>query len=90
MIQGFDVSSYQPDVNMQSAYNGGARWVYIKATENTDYISSTFSDQYDDATSAGLIRGAYHFANPGVTSGAAQADYFVAHGGGWVNISHNS
>jgi len=31
----------------------------------------------------GLIRGAYHYAHPGESSGAAQADYFLAHGGGW-------
>jgi GH25 family lysozyme M1 (1,4-beta-N-acetylmuramidase) len=30
-----------------------------------------------------VIRGAYHFAHPGESSGAAQADYFLAHGGGW-------
>lgn len=30
-----------------------------------------------------VIRGAYHFAHPGQSSGAAQADYFLAHGGGW-------
>jgi len=31
----------------------------------------------------GLTRGAYHFARPGSSSGAAQADYFLAHGGRW-------
>ena len=86
MVQGFDVSNYQSSVDMQSAYNSGARWVYIKATENTNYISPAFSGQYTDATNAGLIRGGYHFANPGLTSGAAQADYFVANGGGWVSL----
>jgi len=30
-----------------------------------------------------LIRGGYHFAHPGETTGAAQADYFMANGGGW-------
>jgi GH25 family lysozyme M1 (1,4-beta-N-acetylmuramidase) len=30
-----------------------------------------------------MIRGAYHFARPNVSSGATQADYFVNHGGGW-------
>lgn len=82
-LQGFDVSSYQPNVNMKSAKSGGAAFVIIKATEGTDYISSTFSSQYEGATSAGLIRGGYHFAHPGESSGAAQATYFLAHGGGW-------
>ncbi|KAJ7796975.1 glycoside hydrolase superfamily [Mycena olivaceomarginata] len=29
---------------------------------------------------AGLIRGGYHFAHPGSSSGTAQARYFLAHG----------
>lgn len=29
-IQGFDISSYQPNVNFQAAYNSGARFVIIK------------------------------------------------------------
>jgi GH25 family lysozyme M1 (1,4-beta-N-acetylmuramidase) len=47
------------------------------------YKSSTFSSQYDGATSAGIIRGGYHFAHPNLSSGATQAKFFVAHGGGW-------
>ncbi|KIK73228.1 glycoside hydrolase family 25 protein, partial [Paxillus rubicundulus Ve08.2h10] len=47
------------------------------------YISPTFNSQYTGATKAGLIRGGYHFAHPDSSSGAAQAKYFLAHGGGW-------
>ena len=47
------------------------------------YISPEFNKQYTGATNVGLIRGAYHFARPGSSSGAAQANYFLAHGGGW-------
>lgn len=54
-----------------------------QATESTDYIDPIFNSHYTGATKAGLIRGGYHFAHPGETSGAAQADYFIAHGGGW-------
>ena len=45
------------------------------------YRNPDFSSQYDGATSTGLIRGSYHFAHPDRSSGAAQANYFVAHGG---------
>ncbi len=31
-----------------------------------------------------MIRGAYHFARPSMTDGAAQADYFIDNGGGWT------
>lgn len=54
-----------------------------KATEALDYIDSTFSDHYEGATNAGLIRGAYHFAHPDESSGADQANFFLEHGGGW-------
>jgi hypothetical protein len=45
-------------------------------------ISSTFfSDNYEVTTNLSIIRGAYHFAHPDVSSGAAQATYFPANGG---------
>ncbi|KAK4222049.1 glycoside hydrolase family 25 protein [Podospora fimiseda] len=82
-VQGFDISHYQATVNYQGAYNSGARFVIIKATEGTSYIDPKFSTHYTGATNAGLIRGGYHFAHPDSSTGAAQADYFLAHGGGW-------
>ncbi|KAH8900784.1 N,O-diacetylmuramidase [Thozetella sp. PMI_491] len=82
-IPGFDISHYQGTVNFAAAKSGGAGFVIIKATEGTTYTDPTFSDHYIGATNAGLIRGGYHFAHPGETTGAAQATYFLAHGGGW-------
>ncbi|PZE24743.1 hypothetical protein DEI86_11945 [Curtobacterium sp. MCBD17_028] len=82
---GFDISAWQTNssINWSSAYNKGARFVYIKASESTSYTSSQFASQWTSATNAGLIRGAYHFAVPNKSSGATQATYFAAHGGGW-------
>ncbi|CAL5869899.1 uncharacterized protein PFLUO_LOCUS4132 [Penicillium psychrofluorescens] len=84
-VQGFDISSYQGTVDFSGAYSSGARFVIIKATEGTSYIDSDFSSHYDGATSAGLIRGGYHFAHPDEGSGADQATYFLDNGGGWTN-----
>ncbi|KAJ5505177.1 hypothetical protein N7463_008051 [Penicillium fimorum] len=83
-IQGFDISGYQPSVDFAGAYAAGARFVMIKATEGTGFISSSFSSQYEGASSAGLLRGGYHFATPDSSTGATQAKYFLAHGGGWT------
>ncbi|KAK7931913.1 hypothetical protein PG985_002625 [Apiospora marii] len=83
-VQGFDISHYQPNVNFKEAYAAGARFVIIKATEGTNYIDPKFSEHWTGATNAGLIRGAYHFARPNSGSGAAQATFFLAHGGGWT------
>jgi GH25 family lysozyme M1 (1,4-beta-N-acetylmuramidase) len=80
---GMDVSAYQTSINWSSAWSHGARFAYTKATEGTGYVSPAFGSQYTGSYSAGMIRGAYHFALPDHTSGAAQADYFIGHGGGW-------
>lgn len=82
---GMDVSGYQGNVNWAAAKSNGARFVYIKATEGTTYKNPSFSSQYGGSYSHGIIRGAYHFALPNVSSGATQANYFVNHGGGWSN-----
>ena len=47
------------------------------------FIDPEFNTNYVAAANAGLIRGAYHFAPPDVSSGATQANFFLAHGGGW-------
>lgn len=80
---GMDVSSHQGAVNWATAWANGAKFAYVKATEGTAFVNPDFAAQYDGSYQAGLIRGAYHFALPDVSSGAAQASYFVANGGGW-------
>ncbi|MEO6776348.1 MAG: lysozyme [Kofleriaceae bacterium] len=80
---GLDVSGYQGNVNWSSTRSHGARFAYIKATQGTTYRNSYFSQQYSGSYGAGIIRGAYHFATPNTASGAAQANYFLSHGGGW-------
>jgi GH25 family lysozyme M1 (1,4-beta-N-acetylmuramidase) len=84
-VRGLDVSGWQTltRANWTTIYKNGARFAYVKATESTDYTSSQFSEQYGDSYAAGLMHGAYHFATPNTSSGATQASYFVAHGGGW-------
>ena len=82
-VQGLDVSEYQPSVDWPNQWSLGARFAYIKATEGNYYTNPLFGSQYSGSRSAGLIRGAYHFANPAASSGADQARIFVASGGGW-------
>ncbi|MDF2272686.1 lysozyme [Streptomyces coacervatus] len=82
-IEGVDVASYQSDVAWAALWGSGVRWAYTKATEGTSYQNPYFAQQYDGAYGVGMIRGAYHFAAPDSSSGTAQADYFVDHGGRW-------
>jgi len=81
--EGIDVSGWQTSVNWAQVKNGNVSFVYIKATEGTTFKSDQFNVQYAGATNASIIRGAYHFAQPAHSTGAAQAAYFLTHGGGW-------
>jgi GH25 family lysozyme M1 (1,4-beta-N-acetylmuramidase) len=83
MVLGLDVSSHQGNVDWNGAWAVGARFAYVKATEADWYRNPYFAQQYNGSYQVGMIRGAYHFALPNVSSGRAQADYFVANGGGW-------
>lgn len=82
-IEGIDVSSHQERVDWRYWWGKGKRFAYVKATEGTGYTNPYFNQQYTGSYNVGMIRGAYHFALPNVSTGAAQARYFVANGGGW-------
>ncbi|MFJ9110376.1 lysozyme [Streptomyces sp. NPDC102283] len=81
--EGVDVSSHQGNVAWGTLWNSGVKWAYAKTTEGTYYKNPYFAQQYNGSYNVGMIRGAYHFATPNTTSGAAQANYFVDNGGGW-------
>ncbi|MFM9368564.1 lysozyme [Streptomyces sp. Da 82-17] len=81
--RGVDVSSHQGNVAWKKLRKSGVRWAYVKATEGRSYRNPYFAQQYVGSYRSGMIRGAYHFATPDTSSGAAQADYFVKRGGAW-------
>ena len=81
-LPGIDISAYQGNINWGSV----APYIdfsYAKATEGTYYTNPDFYNQYEGPYYHGVIRGAYHFAIPNNSSGQAQADFFIKHGGGW-------
>lgn len=73
-----------PDVCAGGRHSGLHGLLSCQATEGTDIIDSEFNNHYEGATAAGFIRGGYHFAHPYQSDGATQADFFLAHGGGWT------
>jgi GH25 family lysozyme M1 (1,4-beta-N-acetylmuramidase) len=81
-LRGIDVSSHQGRLNW-SPMAHRIDFSYAKATEGTHYTNPDFKNQYQGPYKNGIIRGAYHFGIPNNSAGAAQADYFVRHGGGW-------
>jgi GH25 family lysozyme M1 (1,4-beta-N-acetylmuramidase) len=82
-VRGLDVSAHQTSINWITVHSKGAQFAYVKATEGISITNARFASEYNGSYRAGLIRGAYHFAHPNTSSGAAQATYFVTHGGGW-------
>jgi GH25 family lysozyme M1 (1,4-beta-N-acetylmuramidase) len=82
-VPGIDVSGWQGNVDWAAQWNAGKRFVWAKATEGTGYENPYFSQQYNGSYNQGFIRGAYHFALPDRSSGAAQANFFSGNGGGW-------
>ncbi|WKT53674.1 Glycoside hydrolase, family 25 subgroup [Fusarium oxysporum f. sp. vasinfectum] len=83
-VQGFDISHYQTNVDFQAAYNSGARFVIVKATEGGTLVDPKFYDHTSNAINVGFVHGAYHFAHPASSSGSVQADIFLANGGAWI------
>ncbi|HEX2133443.1 MAG TPA: GH25 family lysozyme, partial [Actinophytocola sp.] len=82
-VPGIDVSGWQGNVDWNAQWNAGKRFVWAKATEGTGYTNPYFAQQYNGSYNRGFIRGAYHFALPDRSSGAAQANFFSNNGGGW-------
>jgi GH25 family lysozyme M1 (1,4-beta-N-acetylmuramidase) len=82
-VYGIDVSGHQGNVDWGYWWGQGKRFAYVKATEGTGYRNPYFAQQYNGSYNVGMIRGAYHFALPDRSSGAAQANYFAGNGGGW-------
>jgi GH25 family lysozyme M1 (1,4-beta-N-acetylmuramidase) len=84
-VPGVDVSNWTGDIDWESVASGGGKFAFVQATEGTNYRNPSFDSQFAGAASAGLVRGAYHFAQPHESDGTAQADYFLQNGGNWVS-----
>jgi lysozyme len=77
MVNGIDVSAYQENVSFQTVHGAGYSFVYVKATESTDYTSSLFASQWQGAGAAGMLRGGYHFFDFNADA-AQQAEFFLS------------
>jgi lysozyme len=75
-IQGLDVARYQGRIDFDAARAAGVHFVYIKATEGSDYIDPNFADNWQRARASGMARGAYHFMT-WCSLASEQAKWFV-------------
>lgn len=74
MLDFIDVSSYQSTLNLVAAKSTPIQGVIIKATQGTNYVNPYCDMHYEQAKSAGLLRGFYHYADSG--SPEIEAEYF--------------
>lgn len=75
-VPGIDVSAANGLVNWQAVYAAGYRFAMVSAADGTSQNPS-FADQYAGAKYAGLLRGAYFFAEPSFQQGNTHADWFL-------------
>lgn len=76
-VHGIDLSRFQTQVEWSTARANGVSFAYIKATEGADRVDPMFEDHWRGASTAGVLRGAYHFfyhCGPA----AEQARWFIA------------
>lgn len=60
-IHGIDVSWFQGDIDWEQARASGVNFAFIKATEGGDHMDEKFTDNWQAAGAANVLRGAYHF-----------------------------
>lgn len=72
-----DISDAQASFDAAAYKKAGHVRVRIKCTEGETFVAHTYAERVKASHAAGLAVDHYHFLHPG--SGAAQADWFIAH-----------
>jgi lysozyme len=64
-VRGLDVSHYQGTIDWDLVAQAGIAFAFIKATQGTTNFDPQFQTNWNGAHAAGVLRGAYHFYQPG-------------------------
>jgi GH25 family lysozyme M1 (1,4-beta-N-acetylmuramidase) len=81
MLAGPDVSNWQGSVDWpQLRLRNGHELAFAvaKATEGTRFVDQDFGRNWHGIRARKLVRGAYHFACPGLSSASAEAAHYLA------------
>jgi lysozyme len=76
VLQGCDVSSYQPGLDWSQLQASGVAFGIAKATEGTSIADSEFANNWTGMKAAGVVRGAYHYYHC-TDDPTQQANYFL-------------
>ncbi len=77
-MKGIDVSAYQRSLSWKAVKEAGLEFAFVKATEGTGYVNSTYERHRKAARRHRIPTGAYHFARPDADDGpVAEADHFL-------------
>lgn len=71
------MSHHQGPIDWNHLAADGTEFAYIKATEGADWIDGRFPENWQAASAAGVLKGAYHFYTL-CTPGADQAANMIA------------
>lgn len=82
MLDFIDISSYQASLDLV-AVSSSIQGVIVKATEGTSYVNPYCDRHYQQAKSANLLRGFYHFAGSG--DPLAEAAFFYRNAMGYLH-----
>ena len=74
-VRGVDVSGYQGKIDWEVLMKQGIDFAFIKSTEGSTFVSSTFEENWKNAIETDLKVGAYHFFSFD-SPGATQAELF--------------
>ena len=75
-IFGVDVYAYNKPLDWGAARDAGVKFVFVKASEN-NFADPGFTDNWQKAREANILRGAYHFFHPEMNNPAEQANTFI-------------
>ena len=81
-VYGIDVSRHQGDIDWKALSTGHhpdapITFVYIKASEGSDFKDVKFKENFENARKHGFVCGAYHYFST-TSSGLSQANLFIS------------
>ena len=81
-VYGIDISRHQGDIDWETFKKGShpdapISFIYVKASEGSDFKDVKFKENFENARNHGFIRGAYHYFST-TSSGVAQANLFIS------------